>query len=138
MKIPRLKDLISVPQLQFKLDTDPAWIETVIPPFLKITVITTLKNDNELPLTTGDLKINLYKPKDTLFESSTTQSNLIQGIPGFGTRTLTNWFNLSSAKVGFSKTDSRLTADIGLGLEGVKEKIPLSANIPLDIKPHGW
>jgi LEA14-like dessication related protein len=138
MKIPRLKDLILVPQLQIKLDSDPTWIETVIPSFLKITVLTTLKNDNELPITTGDLKINVYKPKDTLFDSSTTQSTLIQGIPGFGTKTFTNCFNFSLDKVGFSKTDSRLTAEIGLGLDGVTEKIPLSASMPLDIKPHGW
>jgi hypothetical protein len=141
LKIPHLKDLISVPQLQFALDTtntNPVWIETVLPPFLKVTVITTLKNDNELNLTTGDLKINLYKPKDTLLESSTTTSTLVQGIAGFSTKTLTNWFNLTADEVGLSKTDSRLTADIGIGLDGVVEKIPLSANIPLDIKPHGW
>jgi hypothetical protein len=141
LKIPHLKDLISVPQLQFALDitnTNPIWIETVIPPFLKVTVLTTLKNDNELNLTTGDLKINLYKPKDTLLESSVTASTVIQGIPCFGTKTLTNWFNLTADEIGLSKTDSRLTAELGLGIEGVVEKIPLSANIPLDIKPHGW
>lgn len=141
LKMAHLRDLISVPQIQIALDTtstNPIWIETITPPFLKITALTTIKNDNDLVLTTGDFKINLYESKDTLVNSSTTESAQIQGLAGLSTKTLTNWYSLGTDIVGLSKSECRITANIGIGMEGVTEKIPLSTDLVFPIKPHGW
>lgn len=139
IRIPQLKELISVPQLTFDTDaTNARWIRTFSPPFLKMTIATLVENDNNFDLTTGDLKINIYKPQDTLINSTAMSSNIIQGIKSSSAKTITNSVDFKSDIVGTMRENAYINIRIEVGLPNVNEKIPLSASTILELRPQGW
>jgi hypothetical protein len=136
LPIPKLRELISVPQI--KLDTSAVWVTTSPAPIFKMTIVALINNDNKIDLTTGDLKLNIYKLDHTLISSIIMSYKVIQGIKSSSTATLTNWVNLSPDIVGPVAVNVTITAETNVSVEGVSEKIPLNANMVFKLVPQHW
>lgn len=139
IQMPELNELISVPQITIDTNaTGAKWIRTSTSPFLEMTVANIINNSNDLDLTTGDLKINIYCPGETLIKSVEIGADAIQGLPRISTRTITNTFDIKSDFVGITSKNACVTVTIDVGVPGINEKIPLKASTMLELKPQSW
>jgi hypothetical protein len=136
MPVPRLKDLIANPQII--LETGSTWIKGDPNSSLELLISTTINNDNVFDLTSGDLNIKIYDPKETLLGSASTPFKSIAGIPRLGTRVMSSKIILTSEQVGFTPFDAKISASIELGLENVYEGVPLRADTKYRVEPESW
>ena len=133
--VPELKDLIEIPQIS--LDIDSRWVSVDSSRYLKLLIKATITNDNEFDLATGDLKINVRNSGNGLLGSTSMTANMISGIPRLGTRTLSNHI-CNSGDVGSIPDTATITVDIEIGLENIKERIPLNAILEYELVPEDW
>ncbi len=128
----KLAELIKVPSIV--LDAKANWTETPPDLYLNFAIDTTLTNDNPWNLITGDLVINVDKPINTT-AATTTQIGSIQGLFANSTKTTTSLITLYPERVGDIAGDVTITASIPIGLEYVKERIPVSSSLKLNLRP---
>ena len=136
MQIPKLKDIIEIPQIA--LDTESSWTATNKNPSLEILVTATITNNNPFDLTTGALNINVYNSENTLLGSTSTPVDVIKGIPRSDSRTLLNRIVLTPKDAGLIPSDATVTANIEFGLENISDRVPVSASIGYQLVPEGW
>lgn len=134
LDVPKLRDLIKVPQIT--MDTESKWITVDSLSKLELIIKTTINNDNDFDLTSGNLEIKVYNPDKVLLGSVSMPGNIIDGIPRKSTRTLTNQIMLTSEDVGSKTIDANIKASIKLGMENVNEGIPLDTEMVYQLTPQ--
>jgi hypothetical protein len=130
ISVPKLKNIIAIPQMTINVDAN--WSQNDI---YVVKVKSLIKNDNECDLTTDDFQLKLYNNSSNLLvNSGTMSSEIINGIPGSDTKAVIFQFNYlkEDFKRGF---EALITGDTIIGLEGVNEKIPISAKIVYELEP---
>jgi LEA14-like dessication related protein len=135
---PKLKDLISIPKLTINLKDIPSNWQTGgnNRPVYSILIQADLKNDNIFKLNVADLHANVYKPKTTLIDSVTIASASFHlGIPGNTTTSVySNWTSITWDVIGPQGGDANVIIDTTIGIDGINERIPVSATAIIPFK----
>jgi hypothetical protein len=132
--IPKLKDIIIVPKMTLTAESE--WLMNPSAPLRKATITASIPNDNSFNLAVGDYQYNITKPDGTSIYSYTMLSSQIMGIPMNGTRTIIDWPTFGTSVLGFASQDTIVLANIKIGLPGVNEQIPLTANLVFKLPPY--
>jgi len=130
ISIPKLIDLIILPQMTFTVDEE--WKTDDL---YRVTVKGIMNNDNEFDLTTVDFKLKMYdNSTGRLKESDTMSPIIIKGIPAGGTRSVI--FKYEYLKTDINKGfEALITGDTQIGLEGIKETLPVSGKLIYKLEP---
>ena len=130
--VPKVGSLLSIPQLTFNVKS--GWKNNEVNKIYVVSVTGEVTNDNAFSLTGGDFKLNLYNnATGALLKSATTSIDIVKGS---STRSVINAsFDFTQQDMGRKGFDLAVAGDINMGLQGVNEKIPVSARIVSPLVP---
>lgn len=131
LHIPGISELVSAPRIT--LETSGVWREMQPTPKLQLTITATINNDNVFPVDVGDIKVSLFKPRDTLL---TGFSWLPITVPGSGSKTAANWVFIEKLTIGPLGGDATVAIEAQYGIKGANDKVPLKFSYVVPLKPQ--
>lgn len=147
LKLPKIAEIISVPSLT--VDTDEAnkteykWVSASTIPVLQLLLKASITNPNNIPLTIGPVRINIFKPDGTPVKSPPPISTVV--VPPRGIITLSpGWLTIGDITPGaenlvlFGLMGKELTIriDAEIGIERVQERIAIHTTTVFQLNPY--
>jgi LEA14-like dessication related protein len=131
-QIPGLSALISAPQIS--VNVEPKWKATFPLPSLELLITAKVMNNNSIGLVIGDLRVSLYKSDGSLVKSASMVGGTMYPM---STTTFSNSIILGSELLSLIGSNATVKINTEVGITGVSERIPISAEITFPVKLPG-